>query len=395
MAYFEPFIDASGYHYPTFAECKEYLVESAKEIFGADIYVDDDSMDGQDISIRAKAMYDTFKVGEFAYNNNSPASAIGTALAKNVLLNGMKVKASGFSTVYVKLTGTPYTTILNGVVSDTASNKWNLPSSCNLGSGGTLYVTATAQKQGNITAMAGTVINIDTPTFGWTSVTNESVASPGQETETDGQVRLRQTQAVALPSQALLEGTQSAILQVSGVTDAIVKENDTDAPVVVQGVTLPKNSITCIVKGGSEDETASTIFYKKNQGCYTNGDIEKTVFDIYANVNTIRFFRPVGVPVKVQIGITPIKGYSSSITDAIEANVFNHIDSLGISQDLIQSIISSIINKSITDLDDPEFYINDLQIAKVGSSFGTSNVIMNLNEEATIDLSNITITVAS
>ena len=206
------------------------------------------------------------------------------------------------------------------------------------------------------------------------------------------ELRYRQRNSVALPSQGLVEGTQSAIFNVEGVTDCLVQENDNNTSIVVQGVTLPPNSITCVVKGGSEQDIADVIFYHKNQGCYTNGSIEVPQYDHYNNVTYIRFSRPTQVDIKVQMTLRPIQGYSSEIAEMIKENLVAYIDSLNISKDVSMGVLYSVINSVMPDLKEPIFAIESLQMGKVGGSFSTNDIIIKLNEEARLDASNVTIT---
>lgn len=393
MAYKAPYVDETGLHYSSFEDIKQFYTDGAKEIFGDDIYVDNDSMDGQLISLFAKGMYDTLKTIEFAYNNTTPQTAFGVVLSRLVLLSGISRKKSGYSTVYCTLTGSPFTIIHHGVVSDVSGNKWDLPAIVNLGENGTVQVTATAQKQGNITTLAHTITQIDTPTYGWRTVDNNYPASPASEVEKDYELRYRQRNSVALPSQGLVEGTQSALLNIDGVTDCIVKENDEDVEVTVEGEKLPPHSITCIVKGGSEKDIANTIFYRKNQGCYTNGDIKITQYDQFNNVNYIRFFRPTPVPIEINLKIKPFRGYSSDITAEIKNNLISYIDSLNISKDVTLSALYSIINESIPDLKEPIFSVTELKIAKLNGQLSTNDIEINLKEEAYIEADDITIEV--
>lgn len=393
MTYEAPYVDETGLHYSSFEDIKQFYVDGAKTIYGSDIYVDDDSMDGQMISIFAKGVYDALKTVEFAYNNTTPQTAFGTVLSRLVLLSGISRKKSGYSTAFCKLTGEPFTIIRSGVVADVAGNKWNLPLVVNLGENGVVNVTATAQKKGDITALANTITQIVTPTYGWKTVTNEYPANPATPLETDAELRYRQRNSVALPSQGLVEGTQSALLNITGVTDAIVKENDTNAIKTVDGVQLPPNSITCVVKGGDEQEIADVIFYKKNQGCYTNGTIEVIQYDLYNNATYIRFSRPTKVELKVNIVINPIKGYSSEITAEIKRNLAEYVSSIKISNDIAWSALYSIINESIPDLKDPLFSVDTLEIGKLEGSYAQDNIEIKLNEQANLEEENITITV--
>lgn len=393
MTYQAAYVDETGLHYSSFNDIKQFYIDGAKGIFGEDIYVDDDSMDGQLISIFARATYETLKAIEYAYNNTTPQTSYGTALSRLVLLSGISRKKSGYSTAYVTLTGTPFTIIRNGVVQDVSGNKWDLPPLVNLGENGSVQVVVTAQKQGNITALANTITKIVTPKYGWQTVNNSYPANPATAEETDAELRYRQGNSVALPSQGLLEGTQSAIMNITGVTDAVVKENDTNAPIVIDGVTLPPNSITCIVKGGSEQDIADVIFYKKNQGCYTNGNIEVIQYDMFNNVTYIRFSRPTKVELKVNIVINPIHGYSSELTSEIKKNLADYVSNIKISKDVAWSALYSIINQSIPDLKDPSFSVDTLEIGRIDGSYAQDDIVILLNEQANLEEENITITV--
>ena len=59
MAYFAPYIDATGFHYPTYQDIVDDMVAGAKSIFGSDLYLENDSADYQLISIFASKTYDT------------------------------------------------------------------------------------------------------------------------------------------------------------------------------------------------------------------------------------------------------------------------------------------------------------------------------------------------
>ena len=61
MAYYAPYIDTTGIHVPTYEDIRDDLIASMKQIFGQDIYLDEDSQDYQQISIFAKKIFDTKK----------------------------------------------------------------------------------------------------------------------------------------------------------------------------------------------------------------------------------------------------------------------------------------------------------------------------------------------
>lgn len=395
MAYFAPYIDEAGIHTPTFEDIKQYYIDGAKGLWGDDVYLDADSMDGELISILAKGVYDTLAAIRYAYNNYSPATAIGTALSRIVKLSGVQRVPSGYSTVLVTLTGEPYTLIRNGVVADLSGNKWDLPTVVNLEAEGEAQVTAIAQQEGAITALPNTVTQIVTPTAGWTGVTNEYASNPSQPQEQDFELRARQRQSIALPSQGLAEGTESAILQLEGVTDAVCKENDTKAVITIDGFEIQPNTLYTVVEGGSERDIAETLFYRKNMGCYLQGEIEYPVEDRYNNIIYCRFDRPEYVTSYFNIEITPLEDYSTEFVTTIKNLVLEYIQGLGISDDVVHSVLYSIVNNSIANLNLPNFRIDSITMGTDPQNLTTNDINIKLNQKAQTSLTNITVEVNS
>ncbi|MBL1494619.1 hypothetical protein ELD59_29920, partial [Klebsiella pneumoniae] len=116
-----------------------------------------------------------------------------------------------------------------------------------IGIDGTVIATATCSVAGAVAAPAGSVNKINTPTRGWVSVTNPQAATVGVAAETNAELRVRQSQSVALPSLTPFEAVDGAIANISGVTRHKLYENDTDT---TDANGLPPHSIAAIVEGG-------------------------------------------------------------------------------------------------------------------------------------------------
>lgn len=342
MAYFTPYVGQEGLQIPSYADIENLLVDSARSIFGQDIYLANDSQDFQWIAAVSRMAYETLLTAQLAYNTRGPATAIGVGLDGVVASNGITRKSATNSTATVVLTGTPFTLITNGVVADISGNAWNLPSSVTLNSGGTATVTATCQTKGAITALAGQINIIQTPTFGWSSVTNPAAATPGQPVETDSSLRSRQALSVANPSQALVSGILGSILAVDNVLNAKVYENDTNVPEsTIDGAfnpnDFPPHSITAVVEGGDGQSIADAISVRKTPGCYTDGDEVYNVIDANGVVTPIRFYRSIPIGIDVEITITALAGYTSNLGDQMIQAVVDYINRLEIGQPVIIS----------------------------------------------------------
>lgn len=388
MAYFAPYIDDTGYHMPTYQDIRDELVSQAKQIFGQDIYLDNDSQDYQMISVFSNMIYDAFLAGQAAYNSRGPATSVGTGLDVVVGINGIKRIGKKASTVPVVLGGTPGTVINKGIVSGNDGTKWNVLSPVTIGSSGTVSTIATCQTLGPILAEINTITNIETPTMGWTSVTNPAPATPGSDVESDAKLKTRQAISTATPSRSVLEGIEGGIAAVSGVTRYEVYENDTGQ---TNALGLPEHSITVVVEGGSDQDIAQTIFVKKTPGCYTNGTTSVDVTDAYGEVSTIRFYRPTYVDIDVVVTVKKLSGYTDPITSDIKDYIAEYINSLFIGSDLTISSLWGAALQANRIPTSPYFSITSLTAAKSGDTQGTTDITLAFNEAARGSSSNVTV----
>jgi len=405
MSYFAPYVDDDGLHLPTYNDILEKRIDDAKAIFGEDIYLANDSPDYQMLANESLLLYETMQAIQYAYNQMSPVTAVGVGLSSLVQLNGLTRQAASYSTCDVTLTGTSAATITNGKVQDEAGNSWALPTPITLQAAGSpvgstyeLTVTATCETAGAVIALAGDINVIVTPTAGWTSVTNASAATVGQDAETDAELRTRQAVSVALPSQTMLAGTLAAIAALDNVTRYAIYENPTnstsvsDPDVPFEGA--PEHSITCVVEGGAIQDIAEAIYYNRGLGCYTNGDIETTIDDTeYGTSTTIRFYRPIEVPVYVRIELHQLTGYLTDTDDDIKTAIAAYINSLGIGDTLAISSVNYAALSVMVDQLKPTFSIYSISLGESPSPIGTADLTLDYNEVFTSDVDDIDIVV--
>lgn len=387
MAYFKPYIDASGYHYPTYNDIRDDMIDHFRQIYGQDIYLGNDSQDYQMISIFALKIYDTFQAVELDYNNRSPKTAIGTALDALVKINGLSRKKASYSTVQVTLTGNPGTRIISGLVRDVNDVQWKLPYRVDIDTTGHATATATCAKIGAVGAPAGTVTGIVTPMKGWVSVTNKEQAVLGQPVETDEQLRARQTISVANPSQAIIESTKGAIAAVSGVTRYSVLENDTN---ITDSNGIPGHSISAIVEGGNDMDIAKAIYMRKSPGCGTYGTTTVPVLNT-ENVSTnIKFFRPIYKKVAVQVRVKKLTGYTKEVEAAIINYVKYYLQILAIGQSVYLSSIWAVAARAIADITNPTFSVVEVKLGIAGSNPTVANIPISFNQVAQYNFCTVT-----
>lgn len=386
-------VTAEGISAPDYQTILDTLTSYFQQIYGSDAYLEPDSKDGQMVALVALAIHDANNTAISVYNCFSPATGYGAALTSNVKINGIARKGATNSTVDLVLTGTAGATITNGTVKDTNNVIWRLPASVVIGVDGTVTVTATCSNSGAVAALTGTITTINSPTRGWTSVTNPAAATVGAPAETDAELRIRQGQSVALPSITPFEGVDGAIANVAGVTRHKLYENDTGA---TDSNGLPPHSISAIVDGGDVTEIAQTIRGNKGQGTATYGTTSVTVPDTYGNPHVISFSRSTDVPIYGQITLKAFAGYTSQIGVQIQQAVAGYINGLTIGDDVLLSRIYSPANLGVVSGGNARYYdIQELLIGKSAGSVAATNIIIAYNESASCRPENIVLTVTS
>ena len=382
MAYFKPYVDSTGLHIPTYNDILADMIAAMKEIYGTDIYLGNDSADYQLLSIFALKQSDTLQALAYAYNARSPETAIGTSLDSVVKLNGLKRKAAGHSTCQVLIKGEPFAQITSGAVKDKAGLTWNLPATVVIGSSGSTYTVATCATAGAVSAMAGDINQIETPTYGWVSVTNEVSAVQGNAEETDAELRQRQTISTSNPSQTMLAGTKGAIAALTDVFRYAVYENDTNVSDVSDDnpYGLPVHSVTCVVEGGTDEDIAEAIYVHKGIGCYTNGDVEVQYTDQNDYVNTIRFYRPDYKDIYVKCVLKKYTGYVSSIQASVKTAIYNYLAALTIGSNVSASILANIITDCNPSLTKPIFGIKSLKLGLAADSVSAADIDIGYKE---------------
>lgn len=322
-----PVIDAAGIRAPSYGEVLQYFKEQYRGIYGADTYLEADSQDGQLLALFALAIHEANTAAINVYNAFSPATAANAALSSNVKINGLARGVATRSAVDLRIVGQGGVTIVDGVATDANRGRWQLPSSVTIPPGGEITVTALSQTLGAVTAPAGSINQIGTPTLGWQSVTNPAAATPGAPVESDAALRVRQAISVALPSRSVLEGTIGAVASVPGVLRHAAFENDA---AVVDAHGLPPHSIALVVDGGDAASIAQAIAAKKTPGTGTHGTTAVVVTDIYGIAHRIRFFRPTLVPLSVQVQMRALPGYTTAIGQAVQRAVADYINGVAI-----------------------------------------------------------------
>lgn len=384
-------IDSTGAHLPDYETVRAWVVSQFQAIYGADIYVEPDSQDGQLIALFAQSIHDANSVGLAVYNSRGPSTAQGEGLSSIVKINGLTRQVATFSTVDLRIVGEVGAVITNGAVTDVNGNRWLLPTTVVIPIAGEITVTATAAVIGAVTAIAHTITNIQTPTRGWQTVDNPSDAVAGAPVEKDAALKARQAISTEMPANTPAAALKAVIAAILGVTRVQVYENDTD---VIDANGQSPHSIACVVEGGDSTALATAIALKKNVGAGTYGSSSVSVNDAAGVPRPIRFSRPTNVEIEFAITIKALPGYSSARSTAIKDALIAWLAAENIGDDVIYT--RSFLPANL--YGDPlqgagTFQITSLTMRRGADPFAAADITIAFNEAAFSQTSGITITV--
>lgn len=369
------YIDSTGYHYADYPSFLEWRKQQFRDIYGADIYLEADSQDGQLIAVQAKADYDTAAQGAATYNSFSPATAQGVGLSRVVKINGLSRRIPSHSTVELTIVGQSGTIITGGIATDSLNQKWLIPTTTIPG-GGTVVATGVAELEGAIAALANTVNIIFTPTRGWQTVNNASDATPGAPVESDAELRIRQAISTANPSLTVLDGTVGGVANLAGVTKVRGYENDTGS---TDANGIPAHKIAISVVGGDDVEICEEILLHKTPGTGTFGNTTELVYDAHGMPINIAFNRAVTATIQAEVTISVGPAWSNDYITLIQNAIAAVINTGKIGDDVLITKLyaPAYLNGSIPG---QSYDIALLRLGKNGGSLSGSNVTLTYNQ---------------
>lgn len=240
---------------------------------------------------------------------------------------------------------------------------------------------------GAISQEANTITNIVTPILGWDSVTNPLAASEGRLQETDEELRIRFRNTKLERSSNILDSLYSALLNLDGVEEVRIYENDTD--ITDSNGVLP-HSFLPVVLGGSSQLIAETIWKNKPMGILSQGNTVIQITDSQGFVHNIGLERPNPVTIYVIVNLsedteanTPFPGDG---VQQVQDSIINYAASnFGVGKDVIYSRLFTPINQI------PGHQIDSLFIGTSLAPVGTSNVTIDFNEISSFESVNITV----
>lgn len=213
-------------------------------------------------------------------NDVDPAYASGRmqdAIARIYFLERQPARPTTVQATCIGLTGTFIGTGALALAVD--GNTYAATASGTIPASGTITLPFACTTPGPIVCPVGTLNSIYRTIPGWDSINNPTEGVVGQDVESRADFEARRAASVALNAAGVLPAIRAAVLNVPGVLDAYVTENNTGAPATIGGVSIAAHSLYVAVVGGAQADVAKAIWRKKNPGCGYTGNTTVTVVD--------------------------------------------------------------------------------------------------------------------
>jgi len=193
-------------------------------------------------------------------------------------------------------------------------------------------VNLTAESTGPTVAPAGTVTVIETPVSGLTAGINPVDAVVGRNRETDAAYKSRIENSRQVGGAATPEAIRARMLNIVGVTAAIVFENETE---IFDSEGRPPKSYEVVVAGGDDQDIWDEIWDTKPAGIRTVGTEVGTVIDSQGVAQTVKFSRPTAVDIYVDLIITTDTDFPDDGVTLVKQAIVDRGDAFGIGKDVI------------------------------------------------------------
>jgi uncharacterized phage protein gp47/JayE len=326
-------INASGLQVKTAAEITSELVTGLQGIYGADINTDQNSPDGQMVGIITQIAVDIRELALAVNAGFDPDQALGTILDERVAINSITRRGGTYTVQPIQLNCSAPVSLqgLDGdysnpdgtgfTVQDDSGNQFILAVSADLPIGITT-LNFRAKTIGQVSVPINTITSPVTIVLGVTTVNNVAAAiSVGENEETDAQLRTRRQQSVANATTGFLNGLLGTVLDLPGVTEAVLYENHTGA---TDANGIPEHCIWLIVAGGSSTDIANAIYEKIGYGCDMKGDVMVPITTASGAIFTAQYDQPVAESLYIRFSIkTTIPNFgfdTEAIADYIAEN---------------------------------------------------------------------------
>lgn len=342
---------------------------------GEEISFESNTPDGQFTQILANIGTSVRELLATVYNATDPSKCESTQQDTKYQINYLFRKGGSWTLQDIDITVNKTVTLkgLDGdfdnensdafTVSDDAGNNWYLVDTTTITQGNTRRCEFRAQNQGQVVPTIGTITNMVTIVGGVTSVNNtQGPTTIGDEAESDYDFRIRRDRSVGNMSGNNADTILGNILELQGVTQCNVWDNDTNS---TDSTGTAAHTLWVIVDGGANTDIAEIIYANKG-GSGTRGAITVPITSSAGQTLNIKFDRPITKALYIKFDVQVITQSYLLNQEGIKNYITNNLI-YRIGEDAETSKVTQVCANAMAD-DGSDGYALNVQISSGGTA---------------------------
>lgn len=376
------------------------VVADLRSVISSILDVSPDQPIGQKTDIYLERLQAAMEILQEVHAAFDPAQATGLTLDGVCSILGTYRNPATKGTVTLKLTLNATTTVPAGsqaAVSGDANNIWVTDEAVTSVGAGDYTVGATALTAGVYPAVSSSITTIVTAVAGWTAVTNDADATPGEARETDADLRVRRNSELSLGGSTSVDAIRAEVSEITWVEDVIVYENDSIRSVAP----MPPKSIetvirkTAVLTAAQVAELGALLLTEVAAGIQAygsdigdgSGDESTPIEDDRDNIHAIGWTRASEQTVHIEVDISTAGDYDADTYEgdaALKAAIVAWGEDLEIGEDVVFfKLVQTVMDQ--TGIENATSILVDT----VDPPVGTSDIPIGAREVALISTANI------
>lgn len=337
-------VTKEGFVSKDFITCQTEIIENFKNKINQNIDTSATSVLGNIVADTAERQSQLWDGLQEIYCSFFPNTATGVSLQNSISLNGIRMLNPSASKVILTFKGKQGTKIpaYTGVGIPGTSYQFNTKSDAIINNEGFINVETECTTLGEVKALANSLTNILNPIFGLESCTNKLDAIPGQNEESESDLRIRRLQLLQRAGSATDKGIIGAIKKVLGVSAVILLDSEVSNFV-------PIGHIQLFVEGGDPKDIINAIANSRGAGVKLYAEKENGIFisitDSQGLKRTLCFSRPKEKLIYLIISIQTTSEFPNDGQELIKKALLDYANkNLSIGKSVINSSLYVPIN---------------------------------------------------
>ena len=394
-------LDSNGLTLDTRNQIYSEMQTEWQEIMGGDVNFESNTADGQILQIFAQMCADYSEVAREIYNSFFPNKVGATVQDERYAINGIFRKEGSYTIQPIKIT-VDKTITLQGLdqtsepytVQSDNGEQWYLLDTVTITEDSPVQTLSfRAKEKGNVQPAIGTITSQVTVVQGVISVNNEvAPTSYGTEEGTDEAFAIRREQSVSNPSKNNITAIKGNILALDSVNQCEVYQYTptySGNVLVTDSLGIPVAGTWVIVDGGDGYSIANVI-YENSSNNILKGSVEEEILTVSGQTVTIKFDRPVAVPLYIKFNIQETVPDSSFDTDLIKSEIVENC-TFKLGQYADTSYVTDVARQALLDTSNSGV-VTEVKISTDGTNWYDYIACPTVQSEFTVDATRITIT---